>query len=269
MLPGVRAVGFTHRLPLSQVSDTASFDVEGYAPTPGEGHPGGEYRFVGGDYFRAMGIPILRGRAFEARDAAGRPRVAMIDGGLAREYFGGRDPLGRYIDISGGPHEIVGIVGTVHNVGLGVAARPQVYLPNDEQPLSSLSLVIDTDREPAEMAPVVRQLVAALDPQVPIYEAGSLGDRLGQSVARERFATRLLVGLASIGLALASVGIYALVAFWVTRESRQIGIRMALGATGFDVARQVVRMGLVPVSIGVVGGLTAAALDPARTLRME
>jgi putative ABC transport system permease protein len=259
-LPGVRAVGFTHRLPLSTISDTASFDVEGYAPAPGEGSPGGEYRFVAGDYFRAMGIPLVGGRPFDERDTAGAPPVVVIDEGLAHRYFAGRNPLGLHLDFNGGPHEIVGIVGGVRNVGLDVPARPQVYLPDAQRPLLRLAVVVQAAGNPESLAEPVRRAVRALDAQVPVFDVGTLDERLGRAVARSRYAAMLLAALAGIGLLLSAIGVYGLLAFWVTRESRQIGIRMALGATAADVRRLVLRMGLTPVSVGAVAGLLVAAV---------
>ncbi len=157
--PGVRAVGLTHRLPLSALNDTATFEFEGYTPPPGQGNAGGEYRLVGGDYFRAMGIRLVRGRPFDERDDAGAPAVAIVD----------------------------------------------------------------------------------------------------EEAARQRFAARLLAGLAVTGLLLAGIGIYGLLAFVVARDARQIGIRMALGATAKDVRRLVVGRGLASVALGLGVGLAAAA----------
>jgi predicted permease len=261
-VPGVRAVGLTSRLPLSSLNDTASFTIEGYTPAAGEGSPGGEYRIVGGEYFRAMGVPLLRGRVFDPRDDASHALVAIIDRGAAERYFEGRDPIGGRIDVGGSGQrwrEIVGVVGSVRNAGLDVAAKPQVYLPNAQSPNLGLTLIVHADSSPDAVATQVRGALREIDPLVPLYDVGTLDEQLGRSVARQRFATTLLAGLASIGLVLATIGIYGLVAFWVTREVRQIGIRMALGATSADVLRLVLRQGFVPVASGIAAGLVAAA----------
>jgi len=255
--PGVRAVGLTHRLPLSDLNDTATFDVEGYTPPPGEGSAGGEYRLVGGDYFRAMGIRLLAGRFFDERDDAGAPAVAIVDEETARRYFSGRDPIGRHVEFAG-RREIVGVVGSVLNAGLDVAPRPQIYIPTAQRAPLTVSVVVHADRAASDVAALVRREVRAIDPDVPVFQAATLDERLGQSVARQRFAARLLAGLALMGLLLAAIGVYGLLAFVVARDARQIGIRMALGATAADVWRLVVGRGAVPVAFGVAAGLSAA-----------
>ena len=256
--PGVRAVGLTHRLPLSALNDTATFEFEGYTPPPGEGSAGGEYRIVGGDYFRAMGIRVVSGRAFDARDGQAAPAVAIIDEEAARRYFAGRDPIGRHVEFAG-RREIVGVARNVRNAGLDVAPRPQLYVPVAQRPLLTMSVIVHSDRDASDLAALLGREVRAIDPDVPVFELVTLDERLGQSVARQRFAARLLTGLAAMGLLLAGIGIYGLLAFVVARDARQIGIRMALGATTAEVWRMVVGRGLAPVAIGLATGLAAAA----------
>jgi predicted permease len=262
-LPHVRAVGLTHLLPLSGRRDTANFTIDGYTSAPGEANPGGEYRFVDGEYFRAMGIPLVRGRVFEPQDDAGSQPVAIVDEGAAARYFANRDPIGGRIDVGGSGQrwrQIVGLVGTVRSGGLDAAPRPQVYLAVAQNPRRSLAVVLQSDGDPDALASDLRSAVAAIDPHVPIFEAGTLDERVGRSIARQRYAAALLAALAVLALTLAAIGLYGLVAFWVSREARQIGIRVALGATGDDVRRLVLRQGLVPVAAGLAAGLAAAAV---------
>jgi len=256
--PGVRAVGLTHRLPLSDLNDTATFGFEGYTPPPGEGNAGGEYRIVGGDYFRAMGIRLMSGRPFDERDDAEAPAVAIIDEEAARQYFAGRDPIGRHVEFAG-RREIVGVVGSVRNAGLDAARTPQLYIPTAQRAPLTVSVVVHSDRAASDVAALIRRAVGAIDADVPVFQMATLDERLGRSVARQRFAARLLAGLALAGLLLAGIGIYGVPAFVVARDARQIAIRIALGATRADVWRLVLGRGFAPVAVGLGAGLAGAA----------
>jgi putative ABC transport system permease protein len=220
---------------------------------------------VSPDYFATMGIPLVRGRAFDARDKEGAPPVAIINEAMARRFWPDEDPVGSRLTSYGGvSREIVGVVRDVKNRELSEAAGPQLYTPFPQTPWPFLAVVVRTTADPATLSGTLRQTVAALDPDLAAGEVRTIDDYLAQSVATPRFNAALTAAFAALALFLAGCGLYGVMSYSVAQRTREIGIRMALGANPTDVRSMVVgqalRMGVTGLAIGVVGALAAARL---------
>ena len=269
--PGVLAAGAVSELPLSGARNSSSFEVEGRALRPEEKEPHAETWSASPGYFAALGIPLERGRLFDARDAAGRPATAVVSEELVRRYFPGEDPLGRRIDFEGSERrhqwrEIVGVVGDVRDRARDRAPDPQVYVPYAQRPTGALFLVVRSAESPVAALPPLRLAVRDVDPELPVYNATTM-DRLAGDDLRERRAARAaLAGFAAAALALAALGLYGLLAQSVRERILEIGVRMALGARRADVVRLFLAEGGRLVLAGLAGG-AAVALAGTRLLR--
>jgi len=210
-------------------------------------------------YFETIGIPLLQGRTFTPADRAGAPRVAVIDEELAHRYFGGDNPIGQLIGSGGGSHPatIIGVVGSVHNSDLGGPGEPEVYYPALQERTDSMYLVLRTkgDIDPAS---AVRQAIAKLDPAVALYDVQFMQDRVAKSLKLRRFIAGLLNGLAGTGFLLAIVGLYGSLAHLVELRQREIGIRVALGATRARIVQIILTRGAIVVAAGLIIGAFAA-----------
>jgi putative ABC transport system permease protein len=261
ILPGVRSVGATRNLPLSSQSMTSPLFVEGRPATLSSRQAFVQFATVHPGYFRTLAIPLLQGRDFTERDTAKTPPVAIINDALARRFFPGENPIGRKLRTGFGGdamREVVGIVGDVRHGGLAVQAPPQVYEPFLQHPERFLTLVVRADVEPSVTVAGVRSAVRSLDKDQPIDQVATLEELLADSVARPRFYTLLMGLFAALAFGLAAVGIYGVVAHSVARRTREIGLRMALGAQSGDVVGLVVRQGMIPALLGLAFGLVGA-----------
>jgi putative ABC transport system permease protein len=264
-LPQVSAAGMVQTLPIR--SDyVLSFAIQGRPPAkPGES-PSANHRSISPGYFQTLGIPLLRGRTFTERDTEKMPMVAIVDQTFADRHFAGEDPIGNGIDIGNGTdgfYEIVGIVGNVHHAGLDTAPTPTMYIPFRQEVFSSMSIVVRTDGDPAQLSNAARQAVREIDSSLPAFQMAPLTDILSESVAQRRFSMLLLALFALIALFLASVGLYGVVAYTVSRRTQEIGLRMAIGAQAGEVMRMVLSGGMKLALVGVLIG-TAAALALSR-----
>ena len=243
-----------------------------------EGWPSGKYgpdvahREVTPGYFRTMHVPIVRGRAFTPQDGKDAPKVVLINQALARQYFPGEDPIGRRVTFDKKPdakstwRTIVGIVGDEHQTSLGTETKVQFLQPFAQDPRSDMTLVIRTRNDPAALTPSVRRLVSNLDPNLAITSIHTMDDIQAASLDRQRFLMTMLLVFAGVGLLLAIVGVYGVMAQFARGRTREMGIRLALGARAGDVRWLVIRHGLRLVLAGLAVGV-AVALLATRTLQ--
>jgi len=223
-----------------------------------------EYRVVTPDYFRALEIPIVSGRAFASADNSKSMRVAIINRALARRYFPGEDPIGKRVTTDD-PREssavwltIVGVVGDVRHRGLAEEPEPEMYVAHEQYPNRGMSFVIRVGLSPERIAPEVNDEIAALDPKLPIYNIRTMERMVSESIAQRRLSTMLFGVFAGIALVLASIGIYGVVSYNVAERGQEIAIRRALGAERAEILRMVIGQGMVPVVSGAGIGLGLA-----------
>jgi putative ABC transport system permease protein len=270
-LPGVSSVAAVSHLPLSGLTSRQRFEVEG-RPAPAGEAPSASYRAVSASYFRTLRIPLRRGRELGEGDTADSPPVLVVNESMARRCWPGEDPLGRRVRWMGGPDPrwltVVGVVADVRSEGLHASEGLVAYAPYTQRRFPWLrwtSFAVRTDGDPLALAGAVRAALARLDPEQPVYEVASLEEVVSRSLAERRFHALTLQAFAALGLALAALGVYGVVAYDVRERTAEIGLRMALGAQKGDVLRLVLRQGLLLALAGVALG-TAGAVAAARAL---
>lgn len=261
--PGVRDAAAISALPLTGGAWDLSF---GFADRAGGPSPdlSAEYRAVTPGYFDTAGIPLLAGRPLREADRRDAPLVAVVDEAFVGRYLRGENPLGRRLElpILGLPmeshvREIVGVVGSVR-LTLDREPAPTLYVPHGQQPVGAMSLLLRTTGDPGAAVPALRDAVAGLDPDLPVYEVRGMEQVLAAAMARRRFTAWLVGGLAAVALLLSALGVYAVIAHAVRGRRREIGIRVALGATARDILGLAMRRGILLVGIGVALGLAGA-----------
>lgn len=258
-LPGVQSAAAISTLPLSGNDTDTDFLIEGRPQPPPNQEPVAWFSSVSPDYFRAMELRVVKGRAFTPLDNEKSPLVVIISETMARRYFPSEEPLGK--KIGRGPdrwREIVGVVRDVKHFGLDADTPPAMYFPLRQVPARAMNLVVRTSGDPLSLAPSLRAQVWAGDHNLAIANLGAMKDLVSASIVQQRFILLLLVCFASLALLLAAVGIYGVMSYVVTQRTHEIGIRMALGARMGDVLKLIVRNGIVLTFIGVAIGLSLA-----------
>ena len=270
VLPGVQEAGLIDSLPLDGGGSHQPFSIEGRPVLPMADQPEVDVRVISAGYLRTMRMPVIRGRDFAESDAAGRPGVVMISDSLARRFWPNEDALGKHLTLTffPGVREVVGIVQDVKLDHLD-ETRPvdAIYMSanqlaaNVNGPWNSydLALAVRTKSDPHTVATAVTEAIHQVGPDIPVTNVLSMDDLITQSISPQRFNMMLLAAFAGLALLLAAVGIYGVLSYTVRRRVREIGIRMALGASQSDILRLVVSDGMKPILIGVALGVVAAA----------
>jgi predicted permease len=238
--------------------------VEGRVPPPGEIFINADQRIVGGRYFETMGIRLLGGRLFNETDTTDTQRVVIVDEFMAKELWPGVDAVGKRIRFgdlkSTAPWQtVVGVVARVKQYGLDTDGRIAVYLPQTQAPTRAMYVTVRSSMEADSVATAIRQQVRELDPNLPIYRLRTMTSVVGLSMATQKFAMQILGVFALVALALAAIGIQAVMAHVVAQGTREIGIRLALGASSHGILSLVLRHGLAVAAIGIAAGLGGAA----------
>ena len=259
-VPGVEAAAMTTALPLSQVESAMSFRVDGKAGPPPGSEPIANWRSVSPDYFRALGVPLLRGRAFTEQEGKDAPGVVIINESLARNAFPGEEALGQrlVIGMEPKPREVVGVVRDVRHTALKEEPKPEMYVPFQQAPRAVFTLVTRTTVDPASLTSSVTSAVQTVDKDQPVYNVKTMEMFRSESIAQSRFNTYALSIFAAIALVMAAVGIYGVMAFSVTQRTNELGIRIALGAQPDDILRLVIRQGMILALVGIVIGFAAS-----------
>lgn len=272
-LPGTSAAAICNNAPFDHDEWDSSFHMTGTPPDPPGQEPISEMAIISPDYFRVLGMPILRGRSLNAQDTAGSPGVVVIDELAAQKFFHGVDPIGKQIDDpvtigdsnqNGVPITIVGIVPHTRNNAPGdkgdARNLPMMYFSASQFAKGGQNLMVRAQARynPHSLVSPIKEQIASLDPDQAVSEVATMQENIGESLASRRLTMLLLGVFAGLALCLASVGLYGVMALSVTQRTRELGIRMALGAARWEIFRLVLGQGMILVSLGIGLGLIGA-----------
>jgi predicted permease len=270
-LPGVADAGLVSALPLSQMFSWGPVTIEGRQPPPGEKFVNVDERMITPGYLRTMAIPIVEGRDFDDHDGRDGARVAIVDERMAREMWPGQSPVGRRLRLGGADSTspwitVVGVAGAVKQDALDSESRIAVYLPHAQFPARAMTVVLRASGAAESVAGAAREALRAFDPDLPVYNLRSMESRVAESLARRRLAMLLLACFAAIAVTLAAVGVYGVISYIVSQGRRELGIRLALGASPRALVRMILAQGAAVAGLGIGIGLVAA-LALARLVR--
>jgi putative ABC transport system permease protein len=264
-LPGVAAAAAVSYLPLSRQGARYSFSVEGRPFPEPQQRPSSSFNVVTPGYFATLDIPLLHGRDFTDQDRWSAPAVVVVNQTLARRFWPNESAVGRRLTLDDNPDEpsdwmtVVGVVGDSRHRSLVDAIMPQIYAPESQVGLEEMALVVRTPLDPASLAPAIRGLVGSLDPEVPVADIRQLTAIRDASLSTDRFRTLLFGAFGLLALGLAVLGVFGVISYGVVQRTREIGIRVALGARRAEILRLVIGEGLVTVAGGIAAGLIAGA----------
>jgi len=259
--PGVESAGATLALPIEGRVWNTSFKIDGRAFGRLSEQPQADARIVSNNYFDVMKIPLRGGRYFSEHDTKGSPHVAVINESLAHLYWANEDPVGRFIEMAafGAGHcQIVGTVADIRQTNLSDGPAPGIYIPYTQEPMPWQTLVVRTKHDPTDLAGLIRHEVAALDPEQPVGRVATLDELMEASTAQPRFRTFLLGSFAGIALLLSAIGIYGVMAYTVSRRTREVAVRVALGAHPVDILKLIFGESMTLTLLGVGFGLVGA-----------
>ena len=263
--PAIRSVGSSTSLPPDLEAMTDSFVAEGQQIPPNQSAPGASFVFADENYFKTLGVPLLTGRFFDEHDVPGGPLVTIVNETLARRYFPDGNAVGKRLKQGGAERpnnpwmEVVGVVGDIKYSGLDAPPEPAYYLADRQQPLTRRFVMVRTAADPRSALNAIRSAVSALDRDLPVSRLYTLDQLMNESVAAPRFRTTLVTLFAILGLVLAAVGIYGVMAYTVSERTRELSVRVALGATRREVLRMVMAEAAALAAAGVVLGIAGAA----------
>ena len=263
-LPGVQAVGTTTRPPLGGMTVEFGFRRAGDPPGPTEEEPTARYAAVGPEYFEAAGIPVVEGRVVGELDTADAAPIVLISRQMAERYWPGRSPLGDRITVFSkhgfATREIVGVVGDVRYGGFAVGLLPHMYVPYAQEPWPRFSVLLAASASPLTLAESARSVLAELDPKLPVRDVATMEAIISRSSATPRFHLIMLLGFAAAALFLSAIGTYGMMAYSVSRRTRELGLRKALGAENRDLIYSVMGRGLVVIASGIALGSIGSLL---------
>ena len=260
-IPGVTQAGFTSNVPFNGSVSSGSYSIVGYTPGQGEPQPHGRQEVVGGNYFKAMQIPLVEGRLFADGDTADSPPVVIVDQYLANKYFANRSAINQQIRRGNITFTIVGVVGTINSIDLGQpVTKERLYYPITQQARGAAALVLKTNLDPQTLVAQVRSAVQSLDPEQPIADVRTMDQWIMRSLEIRRTPMMLLALFGVVALVLSAIGIYGVLAFGVAQRVREFGIRQALGADQRSILALVLGQGMRTIGIGLALGLIGAAV---------